>query len=74
LLVSGIVAIVIAGVFVSVFMFPLAFSIKEDKNESVDIHYLQNIKERCNHTGATYKENYDGRNYACIFTDPLTQR
>jgi len=55
-------------------MFPLAFSIKEDKNESVDIHYLQNIKERCNHTGATYKENYDGRNYACIFTDPLTQR
>jgi len=42
-------------------------SIKENKNESVDTHYLQNIKERCNHAGATCKENYDGSNYACIF-------
>jgi hypothetical protein len=66
--ISIIAAITLTAVFISISASPLAFASKGQDNVKVVTHYLEQVKEYCEHASGVYKQTND-RHYSCSFID-----
>jgi len=58
----------LAAVFIFISASPLAFASKGQDNEKVVTHYLEQVKEYCEHASGVYQQTHD-RHYSCSFID-----
>jgi len=58
----------LSGVFISISASPLAFASKGEDNGKVVTHYLEQVKEYCEHVSGVYQQTHN-RHYSCSFID-----
>lgn len=63
-----IAAIILAAVFISISVSPSAFASKGHDNEKAVTHYLEQVKEYCEHANGVYKQTHY-HHYSCSFID-----
>ena len=63
-----IATIMLIAIFISISASPLAFGSKGQDNEKVVTHYLEQVKQYCEHASGVYKQTQDHR-YSCSFID-----
>ena len=63
-----IATIMLIAIFISISASPLAFGSKGQDNEKVVTHYLEQVKQYCEHASGVYKQTQD-QHYSCSFID-----